>query len=419
MSTARRPPALAPGTTLGGLRIGALLGRGAMGEVYGAEQISLGRRVAVKRIADHLVGDAEAMVRFEREARTVAALHHPNVLVVHDLVAGVVDAQGREHTLLVMELVDGAANAGSWAAEKSWQQIVVLLSQAATGLAAVHAAGVIHRDIKPDNLLVAGDGTVKIGDFGLARHQDATVMTVAGTCMGTPAYMSPEVCAGDVAGAPADVYSLGATAYHLLTGHIPFQGSSQVAMLHAHCYNPVPDLAAERADLPAELVGLIRQCLAKVPTERPEAAAMALRLSALVNEAGDLQATLVSAPVPAPVSAPTAVGRTTLVVGGIAGATLLGLGLWWWSSATPATPGADQPSASHATVVAAPAAADHAALQESIAAATARLAAGQPRQALDILTNSRPIAERCGRLAEHDALIQRIERLVPGAQRPE
>ena len=176
---------LQSGVILGGIRIDSLLGRGAMGEVYLGQQMSLKRPVAVKRIAEHLLGDADALGRFAREAQCVARIQSPHVVAVHDFLR-VTDDQGHEHALLVMELVDGGASLRALMAKRGqafdWRTATALILHAAEGLAAAAEHGVVHRDVKPDNLMVTRKGVAKLADFGLAKSVDSSAMTVPSNC---------------------------------------------------------------------------------------------------------------------------------------------------------------------------------------------------------------------------------------------
>lgn len=263
------------GRIIGGLRIGRLLGHGAMGEVYRAEQLVLHRPVAVKRILPQFAGSAPAIERLAREARALASVRSPYVVQVHDLVR----AEGE--VLLVMELVEGGGALRPWCGHLPWQAATCLVRHLADALAAAHAAGVIHRDVKPDNALLAADGTARLGDFGLARALDSAQLTAAGAVLGTPAYLAPECRSGQPGAEPADVYSLGCTWFHLLAGHPPFRGSDVSDLLRRHAEEPPPDVHALVADLQPAVGELLRACLAKDPVRRPTAAALAERIRAI------------------------------------------------------------------------------------------------------------------------------------------
>jgi serine/threonine protein kinase len=266
---------LQPGIVLGGIRIDSLLGRGAMGEVYLGQQVSLKRPVAVKRIAEHLLGNEEAIGRFAREAQCVARIQSPHVVAVHDFMR-VQDEQGGEHALLVMELVDGGASLRALLANRGqafdWRTASALILHAAEGLAAAAEHGVVHRDIKPDNLMVTRKGVAKLADFGLAKSVDSSAMTLEGTVMGTPLYLPPEACRGHPVDARGDLYSLGCTWFHLLTGRPPFQAASTVALLRMHLDEAPPDLRSLASGVPEAIAALVHRLLAKDPAERPASA---------------------------------------------------------------------------------------------------------------------------------------------------
>ena len=262
---------LPSGVILGGIRIDSLLGRGAMGEVYLGQQMSLKRPVAVKRIAEHLLGDADALGRFAREAQCVARIQSPHVVAVHDFLR-VTDDQGHEHALLVMELVDGGASLRALMANRGqafdWRTATALILHAAEGLAAAAEHGVVHRDVKPDNLMVTRKGVAKLADFGLAKSVDSSAMTIEGTVMGTPLYLPPEACRGQPVDARGDLYSLGATWFHLLTGRPPFQVASTVALLRAHLDDAPPDVKMLVPTIPTAIAVLVQRLLAKNPADR-------------------------------------------------------------------------------------------------------------------------------------------------------
>src|SRR5271170_6264677 len=223
---------VAAGFQLGVYRIESILGEGGMGVVYRAIDTKLNRSVAVKVISGEWA-DAAARRRFQREAQTASSLNHPHILTVHD--AGELD--GRQY--LVTELVDGGT-LRDWARteKRTWGQIVELLVGVADGLAAAHDAGILHRDVKPENVLVAKNGYAKLADFGLAKLADGSdgkvtrTLTEHGTrrglAIGTIAYMSPEQAAGKTLDARSDIFSFGVVLYEMLSGRRPFSGASDL-----------------------------------------------------------------------------------------------------------------------------------------------------------------------------------------------
>lgn len=249
-------------------RLGELLGRGGMGEVWQAQDEVLGRQVAVKLLLDG-DGDESAASRFRLEAQTAARLNHPQVVAVYDFGAW----DGRFY--LVMELVRGPSLAQELSAHGSLDpaRVATIAAQAASGLAAAHRQGVVHRDVKPGNLMLDADGTLKIGDFGIARFVDETsaALTRVGQIVGTSAYLAPERALGRMAGPASDVYALGCVLYQLLAGRPPFWADSPTALLYLHVdADPVPP-STHRADLPPAFEDCLLRMLAKQPEARPSA----------------------------------------------------------------------------------------------------------------------------------------------------
>lgn len=246
------------------------LGRGGMATVELARDEQLGRRVALKRLFPSLAGDDVFQTRFLREARTAAALSHPNLVAVYD----VGDEDGVP--FIVMEYVEGETLAELMAKTGPLEPdgAVDLLRQVCAGLEHAHAAGLVHRDIKPQNILVRRDGVAKIADFGIARTLQATKLTQTGTVLGTAAYLAPEQAAGERVTAAADVYSLGAVAYELLSGRPPYRVDS------------LADLAVAQREPPPPLPGVqpeveraILRALSADPEARPSAAELGRELA--------------------------------------------------------------------------------------------------------------------------------------------
>lgn len=244
------------------------IGHGGMGEIYLAEDTSLGRQVAIKLLDERFAQDEQVRARFRREALTAAKLSgHPNIVTIFD----VGEAEGRP--FIVMEYL-----AGGTIGDRRRPQGVGLdsaealgwLAQTAAGLDEAHAAGVVHRDIKPANLLLDERGNVHVADFGIARVADETMggMTVTGTILGTSGYLSPEQARGEPATAASDVYALGIVAYELMTGGRPFEGSSPTAEAAAHLNQPVPYASERGVGLPREVDGVFARVLAKQPGAR-------------------------------------------------------------------------------------------------------------------------------------------------------
>ena len=269
-------PASAGGLTTGAVlanryRVERLLGRGGMGAVYLAHDEVLDESVALKVIASAFAADEPALVeRFRREAAAARKVTSPNVVRIHDL------GEARPGLLyLSMEYFPGRTLAEVITARGlvPMADCVDYLGQICTGLAAAHDAGVIHRDLKPHNVLVGERNAVKLIDFGLAKATAGSGMTATGVLLGTPHYMSPEQIRGKTVDAASDIYALGALAFHLVGGRPPFTGDNAIAVGFAHCTEPVPSIKALRPDVPAALEAVITRALAKAPADRPRSAA--------------------------------------------------------------------------------------------------------------------------------------------------
>ncbi len=244
-----------------------VVARGGMGVVWRGRDLRLGRAVAVKLVSGAASTDPTTVERFDREARTVARLNHPNIVAVYDF-----GADGGD-SYLVMELVEGrslAAMIGD--GPLSVADAVAVATQACTGLAAAHAAGVVHRDVKPANLIRTSAGVVKICDFGIAHLQHASGqarLTGTAVAMGSTSYMAPEQVNGDPVDARTDLYGLGCTIHAMLTGAPPFVGVTPLSVVHQHVTQSPPDVRAARPDVPPELARLVHDLLAKSPDDRP------------------------------------------------------------------------------------------------------------------------------------------------------
>ena len=292
-----------PGAALGNrYRLERRIAVGGMGEVWQAYDESLTRPVAVKVLRDEYAGDSGFLNRFRTEARNSAALSHPNIATLLDY-----GEQGGS-AYLVMELVVGEplSDVLERTPVLSAAHLIPVLAQTARGLACAHEAGVVHRDVKPGNILIARGGRVKITDFGVSRSAGQPTMTASGMVMGTAQYLSPEQAVGRPATPLSDLYSLGVVAYEALVGHRPFTGPTAVDIAVAHVNDPVPPLPPS-VDRP--LGALVMRLLDKDPARRPqsadELAELFDRLVARTPPEG--VPVVVSAPTPVPAAAPAQV----------------------------------------------------------------------------------------------------------------
>jgi predicted ATPase len=271
----------APLKSVPGYEVLGELGRGGMGVVYQARDLLLDRLVAIKLLPGEYMRDQEWLNRFIQEARTASALNHPHICTVHAL------GEHEERPFIVLEYVEGRTLRELAADEPGVEVVARLATQVAEALAAAHAAGVVHRDIKPDNVMVRQDGYVKVVDFGLARrvacHLPGAPETDPGTFLGTVAYASPEQARGQPAESASDIFSLGIVLYELLTGRHPFPGTSPLTILSAiEASTPVPVSELNPA-VPAALQGLIQGMLQKDPRVRPTAGDVATALRGLTS----------------------------------------------------------------------------------------------------------------------------------------
>jgi serine/threonine-protein kinase len=267
----------------GRYRLTDRIAAGGMGEVWRGEDVLLNRAVAVKLLPTGRAGDESFLARFRAEARYSASLSHPGIARVYDY------GESAEFggAYLIMELVQGEplsailARAGRLSPEATLD----IIGQAARALDAAHQAGIVHRDIKPGNLLVAGGGTTKITDFGIAtavRAAQASHLTETGMVMGTAMYVSPEQATGAPVDSSSDIYSLGVVAYECLAGHVPFMASEPLAIAYAHKHAPVPALPP---DVPQPVADLVYDMLAKTPAGRPAGARAVADRADMLREA--------------------------------------------------------------------------------------------------------------------------------------
>lgn len=259
------------GQTLGDYQLIRRLGRGGMADVYLAQQTSLDRSVALKVLKPQLAEDASYIHRFHNEAKAAAALIHPNIVQVHEV------GQHDGIHFIAQEYVAGKTlkqlldQQGSLAPDRA----VSILRQVAAALHKSHQLNIVHRDIKPENVLIDEEGVAKVADFGLAKQtsNDDLALTSVGTAMGTPYYMSPEQVQGQSVDSRSDVYSLGITAFQMLTGRVPFEGDTPMSVALKQVNSPAPTLGSINPELPQTLCHLIDTMLAKEPSDRVDSAA--------------------------------------------------------------------------------------------------------------------------------------------------
>jgi eukaryotic-like serine/threonine-protein kinase len=258
------------GRTISHYRVVSKLGAGGMGDVYVAEDTRLDRKVAIKVLPAEFTRNAENVSRFIQEAKAASALNHPNIITVHDV------GESDDGRFIVMELVSGRTLRSMAGKHTPLATLLPLFSQMARAIAAAHADGITHRDVKPENIMVRDDGYVKVLDFGLAllspvhgrdAETAATRLTEFGLVLGTVKYMSPEQARGETVGPATDIYSLGMVFYELIAGRYPFSSDTAVGYLHAITLQTPPPLAGIRKTLDA----LITRMLDKDATRRPTA----------------------------------------------------------------------------------------------------------------------------------------------------
>ena len=313
--------ALTTGARLGPYEIVAAIGAGGMGEVYRALDTRLDRDVAIKIVPELFAADHERLTRFEREAKTLASLNHPNIAQIHGIEGGdIVRA-------LVMEFVDGEDLAQRIARGPiSLDEALEIARQIADALEAAHERGVIHRDLKPANIKVRNDGTVKVLDFGLSKAMDPRVSTSdlaqsptftspstqLGVILGTAAYMAPEQAKGKIVDKRGDIWSFGVVLFEMLAGRSPFGGETVTDVL-AHIVSRDPDWTLLPPQTPPQVLHLLKRCLERDPKRR-------------LRDIGDARFELERPPASAG-SAVTPTGRRIVLLGGIAAAALLAVGM--------------------------------------------------------------------------------------------
>ena len=269
------------GLTFGGrYQLTSRIAIGGMGEVWQATDQVIGRTVALKILKDEYMGDPGFLERFRAEARHAALVNHEGIANVFDY------GEEEGSAFLVMELVPGEPLSAILDRDRtlSADKVLDIVAQTSAALHAAHQAGLVHRDIKPGNLLITPEGRVKITDFGIARIADQVPLTATGQVMGTVQYLSPEQASGQQAAPSTDIYSLGIVAYEALAGRRPFTGESQVAIAMAHINDAPPDLPGT---VPEPVRNLVLSCIAKTPADRPTSAAHLSRAATMLRR-GDI-----------------------------------------------------------------------------------------------------------------------------------
>ncbi|HEY7874327.1 MAG TPA: protein kinase [Actinomycetota bacterium] len=285
MVTETGPGPSTPRRFHGRYRLESKLAAGGMGTVYRAVDERLERRVAVKILRGDLAQEPRFVERFRREARSVAALAHPNIATVFDY------GEDAGHHFIVMELAEGRDLArllrehGPLSPDRS----IRIAEQVCDALSHAHAAGVVHRDVKPANVIVGEQDLVKVTDFGIARVAGDSTLTATGSVLGSAHYISPEQANGAAVGPPSDVYSTGIVVYEMLTGAVPFTGDSPVSVAMRHLRDNVPAPSLLNRDVPAELDRVVATATAHAPEDRyPDAGVMGAALQACLTGAAPL-----------------------------------------------------------------------------------------------------------------------------------
>lgn len=313
------------------------IGRGGMAIVYLATDIHLKRKVAIKVLPPELTFGESATARFRREAQTAAGLDHPNIIPIYGVRPG-----GRLFWY-AMKFLEGESLEDVLKKKQrlSLEETIEILEKIASALDYAHERHVIHRDIKPPNIMIDAQGRVVVTDFGIAKELKAGSLTSSGSVLGTPYYMSPEQCMGgrELSGA-ADQYSVGVMTYEMISGQVPFEADSAVELLQKHCFTPPPPLDVLRPGLPSHVYDAVKRALAKKPSERfptvtEFVAALKMPSAVAATTALPQRASLwhaMSTRIVQPVA------RHRRLVWGIGAATVLttgAVGAWWWRSDGP------------------------------------------------------------------------------------
>ena len=250
--------------TIGEYEILAELGRGGMATVYLGHDIALDRKVAIKVMSPALLTGDGMVERFKREARTAASLSHPNIIPIYAV------KEGDQIVYFVMKFVEGRPldSIIKETGKLPIQMVQQILQQVGAGLGYAHKRGIIHRDVKPANVMVDTEGWAVVTDFGIAKVTETKGLTMTGATVGTPSYMSPEQCAAKELTGASDQYSLGVMAYEMLAGKLPFNADSIMAIMYSHFNDPPPPIDEVRPDCPPEIVTAVMRMLAKEPADR-------------------------------------------------------------------------------------------------------------------------------------------------------
>jgi len=295
-----------------------------MGVVYKAQDTELDRPVALKFLAPHLLRDEEGRKRFQREAKAAAALDHPNICTVYEI------GQAEDQHFISMAFLEGRTLSKKIAdGPLKLPEALSIAIQMAEGLEAAHEKGIVHRDIKPDNVMLmkGSRGLVKLMDFGLAQLAQSSKLTREGTTLGTPIYMSPEQAVGEPTDKRADVWAVGVVLYEMVAGRPPFRGERDQAVIYSIANEPHEPLTAVRTGVPKELERIVDKCLAKSADERYQ------HVTDLLVDLQACRRSLETQPArPTPSAAPA--NRTPLLVG-IAALVVASLGLAWWFTRSP------------------------------------------------------------------------------------
>jgi serine/threonine protein kinase len=288
------------GTTLGHCVIEELLGQGGMARVYRGKQENLDRTVAIKVLPPYYAADQSFVERFKLEARATARLSHPHIVTVHD--AG--EEDGR--LFIIMEYIGGGTLKQCIAAPMSMREITRVVHEVASALTYAHSMGIVHRDVKPVNVLMDTTGRSVLSDFGIAKVlEGSAALTQSGAGVGTPEYMSPEQCRGTSVDARSDIYALGVMLYEMLTLHTPFEADNYTALAHSHIYEPVPLPSRYNPRISPAVQSVILKALEKTPADRfQKATDMATALEQAVAAQTPVAVSSGRPPLPAPHPAP-------------------------------------------------------------------------------------------------------------------